>query len=101
MVVGDQPMLSPAVVNKIVAVFAETGGPFIVPLYDGEWGNPVLLARATWPLLDSLKGDTGARPILRKHMDMVLEVPVEGSLLDDIDTPEDYARIRTRMEGAR
>ena len=22
---------------------------------------------------------------------MVLEVPVEGSLLDDIDTPEDYA----------
>jgi CTP:molybdopterin cytidylyltransferase MocA len=34
-------------------------------------------------------------------MDMVLEVPVEGSLLDDIDTPEDYARIRTRMEGAR
>jgi molybdenum cofactor cytidylyltransferase len=101
MVVGDQPMLSPAVVDKIVGVFAETGGPFIVPLYDGEWGNPVLLARATWPLLDGLKGDTGARPILRKHMDMVLEVPVEGSLLDDIDTPEDYARIRARMEGRR
>jgi molybdenum cofactor cytidylyltransferase len=88
-------------VDKIVGVFAETGGPFIVPLYDGEWGNPVLLARATWPLLDGLKGDTGARPILRKHMDMVLEVPVEGSLLDDIDTPEDYARIRARMEGRR
>jgi molybdenum cofactor cytidylyltransferase len=101
MVVGDQPMLSPAVVDKIVGVFTETGGPFIVPLYDGEWGNPVLLARATWPLLDGLKGDTGARPILRKHMDMVLEVPVEGSLLDDIDTPEDYARIRARMEGRR
>ena len=72
-----------------------------MPVYDGEWGNPVLLARATWPLLDGLKGDTGARPILRKHMDMVLEVPVDGALLDDIDTPEDYARIRARMEGAR
>jgi len=100
MVVGDQPLLAPTVVDTIVRAYEQTGGPFIVPVYAGEWGNPVLLARATWPLLDNLKGDTGARPILRKHMDMVLEVPVPGSLLDDIDTPEDYARIRARMEGA-
>jgi len=99
-VVGDQPLLAPTVVDAIVRAYEQTGGPFIVPVYAGEWGNPVLLARATWPLLDNLKGDTGARPILRKHMDMVLEVPVPGSLLDDIDTPEDYARIRARMEGA-
>ncbi len=100
MVVGDQPLLAPTVVDAIVRAYEQTGGPFIVPVYAGEWGNPVLLARATWPLLDNLKGDTGARPILRKHMDMVLEVPVPGSLLDDIDTPEDYARIRAHMEGA-
>ncbi|MHB8645743.1 MAG: nucleotidyltransferase family protein [Thermomicrobiales bacterium] len=101
MVVGDQPLLAPTVVDAIIHVFEETGGPFIVPVYDGAWGNPVLMARATWSLLDNLKGDTGARPILRKHMDMVLEVPVPGSLLDDIDTPEDYARIRARMEAMR
>jgi len=100
MVVGDQPLLAPTVVDAILRAYEQTGGPFIVPVYGGEWGNPVLLARATWPLLDNLKGDTGARPILRKHMDMVLEVPVSGSLLDDIDTPEDYTRIRSRMEGA-
>lgn len=101
MVVGDQPLLSPSVVDAIIVAFAQTGGPFIVPVYEGEWGNPVLLARATWPLLDNLKGDTGARPVLRKNMDMVLEVPVPGALLDDIDTPDDYARIRARMEGGR
>jgi molybdenum cofactor cytidylyltransferase len=101
MVVGDQPLLSPAVIDAIVRVHEQTGGPFIVPVYEGEWGNPVLLARATWPLLENLKGDTGARPILRKHMDMVLEVPVPGPLLDDIDTPDDYIRIRTRMEHAQ
>jgi molybdenum cofactor cytidylyltransferase len=101
MVVGDQPLIASTTVDAIVRAYEETGGPCIVPLYEGEWGNPVLLARATWPLLDNLKGDTGARPILRKHMDMVLEVPVPGPLLDDIDTPEDYARIRARIEGAR
>ncbi len=100
MVVGDQPMLAATVIDAILRVYEETGGPFIVPVYDGEWGNPVLLARVTWPLLDNLKGDSGARPILRKHMDMVLELPVAGPLLDDIDTAEDYARIRARMEGA-
>ncbi len=101
MVVGDQPMLSPAVVDAVVAAYRQTGGPFIVPVYEDEWGNPVLLARAAWPLIEHLKGDTGARPILRKHMDMVLEVPVPGALLDDIDTMEDYSRIRQRMEGTR
>ncbi|MDQ2786095.1 MAG: nucleotidyltransferase family protein [Chloroflexota bacterium] len=100
MVVGDQPLLAPTVVDAIVRAYEQTGGPFIVPVYAGEWGNPVLLARATWPLLDTLKGDTGARPILRKHIDMVLEVPVPGSLPDDIDTPEDYVRVRAWMEGA-
>jgi molybdenum cofactor cytidylyltransferase len=101
MVVGDQPQLSPAVVNALVAAFRQTGGPFIVPLYDGEWGNPVLLARGTWQFLEGLKGDTGARPILRKNMDMVLELPVPGPAPDDIDTIEDYERVRMRIEGAR
>lgn len=101
MVVGDQPMLPPAVVDAILRAYRQTGGPFIVPVYDSGWGNPVLLARITWPLLDNLKGDTGARPILRKHMDMVLEVPVPGVAPDDIDTPEDYERVRRSIEGAR
>lgn len=101
MVVGDQPMLDPRVVEAVIGAYRHTGGPFVVPVYDGEWGNPVLLARATWPLIEHLKGDTGARPILRKHMDMVLEVPVPGALPDDIDTPEDYQRLRARMEAVR
>ncbi len=101
MVVGDQPMLQPVVVDAILRAYRQTGGPFIVPVYDSGWGNPVLLARVTWPLLDNLKGDTGARPILRKHMDMVLEVPVPGAAPDDIDTPEDYERVRRSIEGAR
>jgi molybdenum cofactor cytidylyltransferase len=99
MVVGDQPLLSPTVVDTIVAAYRHTGGPFIVPLYEGQWGNPVLLARGTWQYLEGLKGDTGARPILRKNMDMVLEVPVPGPAPDDIDTLEDYERVRRRIEG--
>ncbi len=99
MTVGDQPTLSPAVVNAIIAAYRATGGPWIVPVYrtpDGgsDWGNPVLLSRASWHWLDMLKGDTGARSVLRKQMDMVLELAVDDPMPIDIDTPEDYARVR-------
>lgn len=99
MVVGDQPLLDPAVVEAVLDAYRRTGGPFVVPVYADGWGNPVLLARGVWQYLDGLKGDTGARPILRKQMDMVLEVPVPGPAPDDIDTPDDYARVRRRIEG--
>jgi len=105
MTVGDQPTLSPTVVNAIIAAYRATGGPWIVPVYrtpDGggrDWGNPVLLSRASWHWLDMLKGDTGARSVLRKQMDMVLELAVDDPMPIDIDTPEDYARVRRSLEG--
>lgn len=100
MVVGDQPTLDPAVVDAVLHAYRETRGPFVVPVYaEGDWGNPVLLARVSWKLVENLKGDTGARSILRKNMDMVLEVPVGVPAPVDIDTPDEYARVRQQMEG--
>lgn len=103
MTVGDQPTLSPAVVDALVAAYRSTGGPWIVPVYRGpdgksDWGNPVLLARASWHWLDMLKGDTGARSVLRKQMDIVIELPVDAPAPIDIDTPEDYERVRQQIE---
>jgi len=103
MTVGDQPTLSPAVVDALVAAYRATGGPWIVPVYKGpdgkgDWGNPVLLARASWHWLDMLKGDTGARSMLRKQMDIVIELPVDAPAPIDIDTPEDYDRVRQQIE---
>jgi len=104
MTVGDQPTLSPQVVDAIISAYRATGGPWIVPVYrtpdgGGDWGNPVLLSHASWHWLDMLKGDTGARTVLRKQMDMVLELVVDAPVPIDIDTPEDYARVRAMLEG--
>jgi len=103
MTVGDQPTLSPQVVDAIISAYRATGGPWIVPVYrtpegGGDWGNPVLLSQASWHWLDMLKGDTGARTVLRKQMDMVLELVVDAPVPIDIDTPEDYARVRAMLE---
>jgi CTP:molybdopterin cytidylyltransferase MocA len=45
-----------------------------------------------WEELYSLKGDAGARQILDGHPELLDTVPAPGRS-DDIDTPEDYAKI--------
>ena len=61
----------------------------------GRQGNPCLFDRACFPLLEELDGDEGARSMLRAHPELgVRAVPVaDASVLDDVDTPDELARV--------
>jgi nicotine blue oxidoreductase len=70
--------------------------------YGGRRRNPVLIARRHWDEVIALAaGDTGARPFLRAHPELVtlVECGDTGSP-DDIDTPEDLARVTRRLTAA-
>jgi nicotine blue oxidoreductase len=74
-----------------------------VAAYGGKPRNPVLIGRAYWAaVLETAAGDTGARPFLRAHPDLVtlVECGDVGSP-DDIDTPDDLARVREKLAAAR
>jgi CTP:molybdopterin cytidylyltransferase MocA len=91
---GDQPLIGVGAVERLVAAFAE-GARVAVATYGGKWRNPVLFSRDVWPLLETeLAGDEGARPVLRRHPELVVEVPCEG-VGDpmDVDTREDLRRL--------
>jgi CTP:molybdopterin cytidylyltransferase MocA len=51
-----------------------------------------VLSRELWPELEGLDGDAGARQLLDKHPELLDIVPAAGRP-DDIDTPDDYAKI--------
>jgi CTP:molybdopterin cytidylyltransferase MocA len=51
-----------------------------------------VLARDLWEQLFALKGDAGARQVLQGHPELIDVVPAPGRG-DDIDTPDDYAKI--------
>lgn len=96
---GDQPGVDPAAITRIVEAFRETGAPIVQPRYAEGRGNPVLIARSLFPALLELTGDTGARPLIKQHAEVVHLVDLrELPRPDDIDTPEDYARVRARFE---
>jgi molybdenum cofactor cytidylyltransferase len=88
---GDQPYLSPATVNKLVKAYRDSEAPVVVPVYKGKRGNPVLFDRRTFAQIMRIRGDEGAKSIIRKNRSTLLEVMVEDEVvITDIDTPDDY-----------
>jgi molybdenum cofactor cytidylyltransferase len=83
---GDQPLVQ-AEAWRLVA--QATTKPVAVATYDGVRGNPVRLSSMVWPLLPTT-GDAGARVVMRRRPDMVVEVACPGRSAD-IDTVDDLA----------
>ncbi len=94
---ADQPLVGAEAVARLVAAH-EAGAEVAVATYGGAPRNPVLFAREVWPLLQSeLSGDEGARGFIRRHPELVTEVPCED-VADpaDVDTAEDLERLEKR-----
>ncbi|MEX0799972.1 MAG: nucleotidyltransferase family protein [Dehalococcoidia bacterium] len=94
---GDQPGVSAELIDRVVAAYRAGGRPVARPVYTTSGsrtvpGHPVVLSRAVWPEVEKLTGDQGARALLARHDDWLLEAPIEGEPPPDIDTREDYRR---------
>lgn len=101
---ADQPLVGAEPVARLVRAF-EDGADVAVATYGGKPRNPALFARGVWPMLEEeLSGDEGARRFLRRHPDLVVEVPCDD-VADpaDVDTVEDLRRMEDRSSpsGAR
>ena len=97
---GDQPGVSPAAVAAVVAAFTEAGAtvPEVVQAsYGGRPAHPTLLARSIWDEVVG-EGDLGARGWIADHPDRRSLVELGGAPPADVDTPEDYERLRPSFE---
>jgi len=90
---GDQPGVGPATIDAVVAEYGRSRAPIVVPVYGAAVGNPVLFDRALFPELAALRGDRGARGIVRRRSDQAARVAVAGDPPPDVDTEADYAAI--------
>ncbi|MFC3998668.1 NTP transferase domain-containing protein [Nocardiopsis sediminis] len=100
---ADQPLVTSAAVRRLLAVHREDGARAAAATYAGNLRNPVLLGREHWPSVHALaEGDVGARPFLRAYSHLVTTVACDDiASPDDIDTPEDLARLREMVNGER
>jgi len=91
---GDQPGIRTEAIAVVVEAFRGGAGPVVQASYGSRPAHPILIAREVWAELQRIGGDEGARAMLRGHPGWVSRVEVGGDRPDDIDTAEDYARVR-------
>ncbi|MCS2607943.1 nucleotidyltransferase family protein [Halomonas dongshanensis] len=89
---GDMPYLAP---ETLVALTQRATAEIIVrPCLAGRPGHPVLFGRALWPTLAALRGENGAREVIRAHPERYRELAVtDDGILTDIDTPDALAAL--------
>jgi molybdenum cofactor cytidylyltransferase len=94
-VLGDQPFVPSGVVAGLLAAFRATGKAVVAPRYRDGRGNPVLFSRETFAELRNISGDQGARSVVERDPSRVALVDFDLPMPQDVDTPEDYARLRS------
>ena len=92
---GDQPGISPEVIDRTIKARRESGAPVVMARYGNQRGHPVLLGRELFPELRNLAADTGGREIVRDHQDSL--VLVDGGTdapPPDVDTEAAWAELQ-------
>jgi molybdenum cofactor cytidylyltransferase len=92
---GDQPLVGARSVRMLLRAWRREGArPAVAASYGGDrqWQPPVVVDRSLWPDLELLRGDAGARQLFGRRPEL-LDTVVAGGRPDDVDTPEDYAKI--------
>jgi molybdenum cofactor cytidylyltransferase len=88
---GDLPLIDSQTINTLIEEFCNHDKGIAFPTYQGKKGHPVIFAIKYKGELLKLKGDVGAREVIKCHPDDVLEVEVASeSVVADFDTTNDY-----------
>ena len=99
---ADQPGVAAAALEAVLRTAGDSLPPEAAAVqasYGGVPAHPTLFIRSVWSEVVQ-EGDHGARNWIRAHPDRRVLVEVGGEPPEDVDTPEDYERIRAHFGSA-
>jgi len=92
---GDQPQVQERSVRLLCEAYAQTQSPLVVPSFQMRRGHPWLVARALWEEVIAMQSAQTPRDFLSAHAKEIHYVEMgTPSILDDLDTPEEYRTTR-------
>jgi molybdenum cofactor cytidylyltransferase len=94
LMVCDQPFVTASLFNEMVAAHQKTGKVIVACSYENTFGPPVFFHCSLFEELLQLKGNEGARGVIRKHANAVEVIPFPDGKYD-VDTEMDYERLKS------
>ncbi len=93
LLLADQAAVTTDDLKRLAGTWRKQPQYIVAALYAGTTGVPAIFPRNMFRELAELRGDTGARALLRRSADRVVRVPMPSAALD-IDTPEDLLALQ-------
>lgn len=93
----DVPLVRPDTVAAVLRAWREDRAPITRPVDGDRHGHPVIFDASVFEELRAADPAVGAKAVFAAHRAAVRDVAVkdEGAFVD-LDTPEDYERIKSR-----
>lgn len=92
---GDQPQTEAATIHRLLEQYEKDRPELLVPSYQLHRGHPWVLGSRHWAEVLAMSAPDSLREFLNRHTDDIRYVEVDSpTILQDLDTPEDYARRR-------
>ncbi len=94
---GDMPRVRTQHIEALIGAFEpEDGREVVVPTFAGRRGNPVLWSARHFAMMRELRGDQGARELLRRLAAVTCMVPMpDDGVLLDVDTREALSHLQS------
>lgn len=95
----DQPHIPIIVIDQLLDTYRQTQALVIKPQFQGQSGHPILIDTKLKDEILALPDDCGLNKVIKAHAAETIKIAVAtGSILEDMDTPEDYQRIVDRLK---
>ena len=96
---ADMPQISKKIINKLYDAIKNKDKEIFVPIYKRKLGNPVGFKYSMLKLIKRIKGDKGAKNIIKSNKSRVKLIKINSkSILNDFNRPRDFLEATPRIE---
>jgi molybdenum cofactor cytidylyltransferase len=96
-VLADQAAVTTEDLRRLVGAWKRNPTAIAVAQYAGNIGVPAIFPRWCFRELSELRGDRGAQPLMQRHVDHLVRLPMPSAELD-IDRPEDLLALEANTQ---
>ena len=88
---ADMPLISKKIINSLYYAVKNNDKEIVVPIYKKKMGNPIGFNSSMIKILNKIKGDTGAKKIIKRNKKKLSLIKVNSkSIFKDFNTQKDF-----------